>query len=193
MDILETLISKWEGQCGVFAHGTYISDIDFEEHFHIVNHSLYITSVFEFLQGEYGLDRGIYYNFLELKGILVFNFRERQMFTLEEGPLFDDIVKNQLTIYNDTLFITSSSYLKPITFLLFTKYSYLEGLKYIFDHLIPIVSYILPDFISLKSPDPISWLSMPFSLNFIYLKNINIEYYYSQIENQVYKLCLNAN
>ncbi|UHB41799.1 hypothetical protein MrNuV_ORF076 [Macrobrachium rosenbergii nudivirus] len=193
MDDLSYLINKWEGHCATFEGTTYISDLFFDDHFNLEHDDAYIAAVFEYLEGEYGLDRDIYFENLQIDKPLLFNFRELQMCYITDTEILEVINKYKLTIYNETIFATNSKYLIHICYMLFTKYKYLNGLQYIFKNLIYIISYILPNYISYKKPITEDWISMPFSLDFITVKNINIKYYHSQIVNTTYSLCPKKN
>lgn len=191
---LQHLIKMWEEFGDNHRNNTfYMSDTDFKNYFSIKCHTEYISTVFEILEGEYGLGRNVeYYNFKIPKTPLLLNYETLEMSLLDnENCSYTSLLeKYNLTIFNDSFLITTSEYLKPICLLLFSSYKTIEGISYVCNNLINIVSYVLPNYIVLNTKLECNVLSLPFSLSFMNQLNIDYEvnYYFSQIEGKKYNV-----
>ena len=172
---------------------TYLSDIQFDEHFKISQLDDFIATVFEYLEGEYGLPSNVQYDKFEISKYPIYiNYNTLEMTLLDSGNCesVELLNKHKLTIFNSSYLITTSEYLKPIYVLLFSTFKTIEGISYICNNLISVISFILPAFVDLKSTT-CDYLSLPFSISFINLltHSFKVSKFYSQIDQQLYTLC----
>lgn len=170
----------------------YLSDVEFNKHFELKYKEGYISTVFEILDGEYGFNRDIeYYNFYVPKSPIIVNYKTLQLTILNsECEDVKSLQKHQLTIFNSSYLITTSEYLKPICILLFSTYKFVEGVSYVFNNLIEIISHVLPKFLIVKNPLDGNIISLPFTVEFVneILNKYEAKFYYSQIEKTLYKI-----
>ncbi|QBB28665.1 hypothetical protein HgNV_060 [Homarus gammarus nudivirus] len=191
---MDNLITEWEGH-GDTVHDdvTYISDVQFAEYFELVNTSEYIATIFELLDGEYGISRDVQYeeNFIMPSNPLYINYDTNEMILFDDDCLITkSLNKHKLTMFCSSFFITTSEYLKAICMLLFLTHSELVGFKYVCNNLFSIAGYILPQFINQTKYIDCEIASLPFSLSFFKtLKyTYNLKNYHSQIDNRTYQI-----
>ncbi|UBZ25652.1 hypothetical protein QKT26_gp62 [Carcinus maenas nudivirus] len=189
-------IKKWEelgdNNCN---DTTYICDLDFIKYFSISDKDNYIETVFELLNGKYGFERNIYYDNICVNDdplVINYNTLEMSVMNSDECLTTTALKKYKLTIFNTSHMITTSEYLKPICILLFSKYKNVEGISYVCNNLIHIISSILSQFVTIKEDIDCNTLSLPFSLTFLNnlnFENQDIKQIHSQIDNKLYKIC----
>ena len=199
MLVISNLINTWEEHKDNHHNDTiYTSDIDFFDHYKLVNTTEYIADILEYLEGEHGLvlNNFQYENEYNIKGPIYIDFEKKNILTLDNAVCINtDTLNNyKLTIYNKNYFITTSQYLKPICVILFSICKNMEGLNYIFNNLLSYISYILPNYIIQIKPFEYNKISLPFSISFIDQLNItNLIYYHSQLDNTIYTICQTHN
>lgn len=171
----------------------FLTDTHFNKYFELVHCESFIAGVFEYTESEYGLGRQVSYeNLIIPKAPLFINYDtlEMALLTNDQCDELKTLIANDLTILSETFLVTTASYLKPLCFLLFSKYRSHEGISYVLNNLFPIISTILPYFSRQKCDIDLETLSLPFSISFMESGqfNFNIEKYNSQIENKTYQI-----
>ncbi|UOT91820.1 CmNV_061-like protein [Aratus pisonii nudivirus] len=167
----------------------YLTDKDFNEYFTLVRLEQFTVTIFEYLEGEYGFSRNVYYKNFEIPSQPLFiDYKTQEMYLLEDVNCNDVklLIDYNLTIFNSNHLVTTSNYLKLICIFLFSSYKNVEGICYVCNDLIRIISYIIPQFIELKKDINSNRLSLPFSLQFLDhfpLDDLNLSEYHSQIDN----------
>lgn len=189
---LKTVIEVWETFQDHQRNGTmYLSDLDFDNYFDLTSCDEYISTVFEFLEGESGFGKSVEYTNLHIPHEpLYLNFKTLHMSLLDdESDRHVQILnKFKLSVYNPSFIVTTSVYLKPICMLLFSEYKAIEGVNYLCNNLIHSISHILPQYLQLKKKLCCDSISLPFSIQFLDQLNcgFDIKQFHSQIENKIY-------
>lgn len=185
MDKITAIIRDWEeSRYDDDKNNTniYLDDTHYNRYFRLENIEGLIENTFEYIYGEYGLERAIYYNVIYNDDILYIDFDNLKCENISANSELGRLVSEKnLTVYNTSIYITSSSYLKPIAFLLFSRYYNIPNICYIFHRLVWIISYIIPQHITLTRELDCDILSLPFSTQFFVHFNFN-KPYYSQLE-----------
>lgn len=192
---LRSLIDSWEHFKNNKRNDViFLTDKHFNEHFEMLNEEGYISAVFDVLNGKYGFERSVQYNTMHISPYpLLINHDTMEMSLLRNESCEDVIFlkTNCLTIISNSFIVTTSSYLKTIYVLLFLRYKHVEGINYVLNNMVHIVSSIIPYFIRLRRcSGEREVISIPFSIAF--LENLpfkfNVDCFHSQIDDRTYKI-----
>ncbi|UVX94923.1 hypothetical protein CsNV_063 [Callinectes sapidus nudivirus] len=195
MTSISNHVNAWvDHKCYRYNDTLYISDLHFEEFFGVDNIEGLVSTTFEVLEGLYGFERNIFYDDLKFTDDPLFIDYDTGEISILSNSQCNDIItlkKYKLSLFSPDYMITTSYYLKPICSLLFSTYKTVEGVNYVCNNLVEIISSILPQFIFIKKPIDKDSISIPFSFSFIQNVNQlkNVKFIHSQVDNRTYKLC----